>query len=56
MSRRFSPEEPIDHAIGRSRGGLTKIYMNADASGVPLAFMLSVGQGSDIANTQDLLN
>lgn len=31
------PEEPLDHALGRSRGRLTtKIHMVCDANGVPL--------------------
>ena len=42
-------EEPLDHALGRSRGGLTtKIHLVCDASGVPLGFLLSPGQASDI--------
>ncbi|RMT50120.1 ISPsy13, transposase OrfB, partial [Pseudomonas syringae pv. solidagae] len=45
------PEEPLCHALGRSRGGLTtKIHMVRDANGVPLRFMLSPGRGSDIAH------
>nr|WP_260408936.1 IS5 family transposase [Pseudomonas cichorii] len=50
-------EEPIDHALGRSRGGLTtKIHMLCDANGVPLHFILSPGQASDIAHAQPLLD
>lgn len=38
------PEEPADHALGRSRGGLTtKIHRLCDAQGVPLRFLLSSG-------------
>ncbi|MFW3166420.1 IS5 family transposase [Pseudomonas syringae pv. syringae] len=38
-------EEPLDHTLGRSRGGLTaEIHMVCDANGVPLCFMLSPGQ------------
>ncbi|NYS62606.1 IS5 family transposase [Vreelandella salicampi] len=41
-------QEPIDHALGRSRGGLTtKIHMVCDRNGWPLAFTLSPGQHSD---------
>ncbi|MEU8686011.1 IS5 family transposase, partial [Streptomyces sp. NPDC048611] len=37
--------EPADHAIGRSRGGLTtKIHLAADGSCRPLAFVLTAGQ------------
>ncbi|SEB42430.1 Transposase [Pseudomonas marginalis] len=51
------PEEPQDHALGRSRGGLTtKIHMLCDANGVPLRFLLSGGQASDIAYAQPLLD
>ncbi|MEE4692106.1 IS5 family transposase [Pseudomonas alliivorans] len=51
------PEEPQDHALGRSRGGLTtKIHMLCDANGVPLNFLLSGGQASDISYAQPLLD
>lgn len=37
----LGPEEPIDHALGRSRVGLTtKIHMVCDVNGVPLRFSL----------------
>ncbi|QXH49595.1 IS5 family transposase [Pseudomonas fakonensis] len=50
-------EEPADHALGRSRGGLTtKIHMVCDARGVPLHFTLSGGQASDISHAQPLLD
>ncbi|NWB89453.1 IS5 family transposase [Pseudomonas gingeri] len=50
-------EEPEDHALGRSRGGLTtKIHMLCDSNGVPLCFKLSGGQASDIAYAQPLLD
>lgn len=50
-------EEPLDHALGRSRGGLTtKIHMLCDANGVPLRFLLSPGQASDISNAQALMD
>ncbi|UQB34127.1 IS5 family transposase [Pseudomonas tremae] len=55
--KKGGPEEPLDHALGRSRGGLTtKIHMVCDANGVPLRFMLSPGQASDIAHAQPLLD
>ena len=39
------PEEPQDHAIGRSRGGLTcKIHLLCDGEGHPLHFYLTAGQ------------
>jgi putative transposase len=40
--------EPADHAIGRSRGGLTtKIHQLCDGTGRPLVVLLGPGQGSD---------
>ncbi|MDR0281274.1 MAG: IS5 family transposase [Paucimonas sp.] len=50
-------DEPADHALGRSRGGLTtKIHMLCDANGVPLRFLLSGGQASDISYAEPLLD
>ncbi|MFF2309432.1 IS5 family transposase [Streptomyces albidoflavus] len=49
-ARRKGPTagEPGDHAIGRSRGGLTtKIHLAADARCRPLAFVLTAGQAGD---------
>ncbi|KJK58610.1 hypothetical protein UK12_09065 [Saccharothrix sp. ST-888] len=40
--------EPSDHAIGRSRGGLsTKIHLASDARARPLAIVLTAGQAGD---------
>jgi putative transposase len=40
--------EPTDHAIGRSRGGLsTKIHHACDGHGRPLVMLLGPGQGGD---------
>ncbi|WUF51282.1 IS5 family transposase [Streptomyces sp. NBC_00483] len=40
--------EPADHAIGRSRGGLTtKIHLACDGRCRPLAFVLTAGQAGD---------
>ena len=40
--------EPPDHAIGRSRGGLsTKIHHLCDGLGRPLALLVGPGQGGD---------
>ncbi len=42
------PEEPSDHALGRSRGGFsTKIHLLCDGDGLPLYFELSGGQVHD---------
>lgn len=49
-ARRKGPPagEPADHAIGRSRGGLTtKIHLASDAQCRPLAFVLTAGQAGD---------
>ena len=41
-------EEPEDHAIGRSRGGLScKIHILCDALGHPLHAHLSAGQAHE---------
>lgn len=43
-----SAEEPDDHAIGRSRGGLTtKIHQAVDGRGRPLAMVITGGQRND---------
>ncbi|MFI7292129.1 IS5 family transposase [Streptomyces anulatus] len=45
-----------DHALGRSRGGLTtKIHLAADGQGRPLALMLTAGQRHDSVMAQALL-
>ncbi|WP_374710682.1 hypothetical protein [Rhodococcus sp. USK10] len=41
-------DEPLDHAIGRSRGGLsTKIHHLCDGNMRPLVMLLGPGQGGD---------
>lgn len=51
------PDEPLDHALGRSRGGLkTKIHVLCDTNGIPLRFLLSGGQASNISYAQPLLH
>ncbi|MEU8472076.1 IS5 family transposase [Streptomyces sp. NPDC029006] len=40
--------EPADHALGRSRGGLsTKVHLAADGGARPLAFTITAGQAGD---------
>ena len=40
--------EPLDHAVGRSRGGLsTKIHQLVDGNGLPLVSLLTPGQAGD---------
>jgi hypothetical protein len=47
-AKRAPADEPADHAIGRSRGGLTtKIHLAADGNCRPLAFVLTAGQAGD---------
>ena len=42
------PQEPADHALGRSRGGFTtKIHILCDGRGHPLHFHLTAGQAHD---------
>src|SRR5271170_6965605 len=45
-----------DHAIGRSRGGLsTKIHVVEDAVGLPVRLLLTPGQASDKTTLPDLV-
>jgi transposase len=40
--------EPVDHGLGRSRGGLsTKTHLAVDGRGRPLAILVGPGQGGD---------
>lgn len=51
-----APKKDEDHAIGRSRGGLsTKIHTLVDALGKPLAFLLTPGQAHDLMGADALL-
>jgi transposase len=49
MNRAANPDaEPLDHALGRSRGGLsTKIHQLVDGRGRPLVIALTAGQAGD---------
>ena len=48
MNYKKSAEKPSDHAIGRSRGGLTtKSHLVCDGKGRVLAFVVSGGQVAD---------
>jgi transposase len=43
--KKGDPNEPEDHALGRSRGGLSsKIHLLCDSAGHPLCFHLTPGQ------------
>lgn len=55
--KKSEPEEPDDHALGRSRGGFsTKIHLVGDGSGIPIHFHLSPGQAHENTTLEDLLN
>ena len=48
MNYKKSGTEPADHAIGRSRGGLTtKSHLVCDGKGRALAFVVTGGQVAD---------
>ncbi|WP_426682781.1 transposase [Streptomyces krungchingensis] len=49
-------DEPGDHAIGCSRGGLTpKIHLATDGGCRPLAFVLTAGQAGDAPAFPDIM-
>ncbi|MEU3290432.1 IS5 family transposase [Streptomyces longwoodensis] len=51
------PDEPDDHALGRSRGGLTtKIHLACDGKGRPFALLITPGQRHDSTCAQTLLD
>jgi transposase len=46
--KKSDPQEPADHALGRSRGGFsTKIHLVCDGLGNPLHFELTAGQAHE---------
>ena len=50
-------DEPDDHAIGRSHGGLsTKIHALVDGKGRPLVLVVAPGQGGDAPMFTHLMN
>lgn len=50
------PDEPTDHALGRSRGGWgSKIHLLTDGAGLPLAVELSPGQAHESRFLEPLL-
>jgi transposase len=54
--KKHDPEEPDDHALGRSRGGFgTKIDVLCDGEGRPLHFELSAGQVHDSSMFDEVL-
>ena len=56
MNYKILGEEPPDHAIGRSRGGLTsKIHLIADGRGRPLSMVLTPGNINDTTMLADTI-
>lgn len=54
--KKSDPEEPVDHALGRSRGGFsTKIHILCDGQGLPLCFHLTAGQTHESTVLDELL-
>lgn len=54
--KKGDPEEPADHALGRSRGGYsTKIHLLCDGHGHPLHFHLTPGQAHETTALVPLL-
>ena len=54
--KKRDPDEPADHALGRSRGGFsTKIHLLCDGDGHPLHFHLTAGQAHESTALESLL-
>ena len=54
--KKGDPQEPCDHALGRSRGGFTtKIHVLCDGNGLPLHFHLTAGQTHESSVLDKLL-
>lgn len=50
------PEEPKDHALGRSRGGFgSKFHLLVDANGTPLEVEVTAGQVHDSQQVEPIL-
>lgn len=56
-SLRQHPEEPEDHALGRSRGGFgSKFHLVTDGRGLPLAVEVTAGQRHESTQIQTVLD
>jgi transposase len=54
--KKSDPEEPADHALGRSRGGFsTKIHILCDGNGLPLHFHLTPGESHESTALDEVL-
>ena len=55
--KKGDPDEPSDHALGRSRGGFgTKINLVCDGGAVPLAVHVAAGQSNESLYVEAVLN
>nr|WP_157991357.1 IS5 family transposase [Caldimonas tepidiphila] len=55
--KKLPPNEPQDHALGRSRGGWgTKLHLVTDGVGLPLAVRLSAGQAGEALYAEPVLD
>lgn len=55
--KKGGPEEPPDHALGRSRGGFgTKLHLVCDSRGNPIAFDITPGQKHESTAFEEVLN
>jgi transposase len=56
-SCRINPQEPSDHALGRSRGGFgSKFHVVTDGTGLPLAIEVSPGQAHESTYLELVMN
>ena len=55
--KKSDPEEPTDHALGRTSGGFsTKIHLLCDGHGLPLHFHLTPGQAHESTVVEEVLS
>ena len=55
--KKGDPNEPPDHALGRSRGGYgTKINLVCDSGAVPLGVHIAAGQSNESLYVESVLN
>ena len=55
--KKGDPQEPPDHALGRSRGGYgTKINLVCDSGAVPLGVHIAAGQSNESLYVEAVLN
>jgi len=55
--KKGDPDEPADHALGRSRGGFgTKVNLVCDGGAVPLGVLVTAGQNNESRYVEPVLN